>query len=166
MKKISICVTVIFIVAIGLVKNYFENDGSTIEKREIIVSSKIEDAEIISEILVDNSIISQIQKGNQNGFVVFKRKEDKYVYDSYAITSADVLKHLICVGNRYYYVLVCNKPQLERVKIVFYVPDSSCVIEQKDIKLNGNTMCITELPDSNNFSFEVTFYDTNGNVFK
>lgn len=167
MKKyrIYIAVTVIFL-TIWMVNFSFENNGNTLEKRGLIVSSKVENAKIVSEAILGDSIISQIQSGDRNGFVVFERKNQGYEYKSYVLTSAEVLKHLIFVEDQLYLVFVFNKPQMHSVKILFYVTDSTRVIEEKNVELDSSTMYITELPDMKEVSVEVIFFDTKGNILE
>lgn len=125
----------------------------------------MDDINIVSEITIGDSLICQVQSRSRNGYVIFEKVRSGYVYCQHFLSSEDIIISNIDINEQFFYVLICNKPHLENVEIVYSNPDSSKVIETKKRELNGNMMCIVESIDASYYVIEATFYDTNGNTF-
>lgn len=166
-KKICICIAIasmIFLVASMFIL-FFNNSGNTIFKREKILNSKVKGIHIVSEMVVEDYIICQIKNGSLNGCARFEKINKKYVYKHHLLTSKDIVMDSFLVDGQYYHVLVCDKPNLERVDIVFFNLNSKVIIETRTMELAGNMICVIKAPDEKHYSISATFIDTSGNMF-
>lgn len=168
-KKIIIFITAILAVLLITKVNvlFSENSGNTVAEREVILNEKISGTSIVSEVEYQDFIICQIQRSNQIGYAVFENKGAKYKYNEHHLSNEDILfGTAFMINGQGYHVLICNKPNLDMVEIVFSDPDSGEVIESRSKKLNGKMMCIIEEPEASSYSVDWKFYDTAGNVFE
>lgn len=168
-KKIILCVIAVIAVLLAtkVYAFFWENNGDTHSERALILNSKVSGTSIVSEIDYQNYIICQIQKGTQTGYAVFEKGYAEYKYKGHHLSTEDIVfGTAFIIKGQSYHILICNKPNLDRVEIVFSNSDSGEVIETRCKKLNGKMMCIVEEPDASSYSIDWKFYDTLGNVFE
>ncbi len=168
MKRINVYIIIVIVAILGgAILNFsLRNNGNTTLKRADLLNSVESGISIISEIPVEDFIICHIQKGTRIGCARFVKDKWGYVYKYHLLTQDDIVFDSFIEEKKGYHVLICNKPNLERVEIIFSNADSEVIIEKRSIELNGNMMCVTEAPNAKSYSINFTFFDTRGNEFK
>ena len=168
MKKRFIYMATLVVVLLGIVilRVNLKNNGDTTSKREDLLNSVESGISIIAELPVKDYMICQIQKGKQIGCARFEKDKWGYKYRYHLLAWDDIVFDSFIAEQETYHVLICNKPNLERVEVVFSNTDTKAIIEKRSIELNGDMLCVIEAPDEKSYSINFTFFDTMGNEFK
>lgn len=166
MKKIGILTLIAVVLGSSILIFNLKNNGNTTSTREDLLNSVESGIRIIAELPVKNYIVCQIQKGTQIGCARFEKDKWGYKYKYHLLSWDDIVFDSFIAEQEGYHVLICNKPNLERVEVVFSDYVSKTLIEKRSIELNGNMICVTETPNANSYSINFTFFDASGNEFK
>ena len=171
MKKKTIILALLFILVIGSVYSINKQYGNTLDARQRILSKRDNHVIIISEIIIENSIISEIMdqeagyghgqfEKNEKGNYIFKTK--KVRTEQYEPIVTDIIQ----INDEFYEVLMCNKSGLDYAEVI-YTDDST---GKKDdtirVEMHNQTVAILEAPEYSSYTRHVVFYNYNGDKFE
>jgi len=165
-KMIYVGLILVSVVAVLLSVCLFTNKCDTRSKREAYLDSVEKGTHIVAEQTLEETVVCQIQCNNRNGYAVFEKKGLGYKCTTRFLASQEIVVNGIYVKEQFFHVLICNIANPDRISIVYENPDTSEVIETKEIALNGSTMCIVKAIEAPSYSLSVTFFDRDGNAYK
>lgn len=170
-KKTIIPAMLFFVLVIGGIYSTNKQYGNTLDARQRILSKRDNHVIIISEIIIENSIISEIidQKAGY-GYAQFEENEKgNYVFKTKMVRtqqSVPIVTDIIQVNEKFYEVLMCNKSGLDYVEVI-YTDDST---GKKDdpirVEMQNQTIAIVEAPDYSSYTRHVAFYNYKGEKFE
>lgn len=170
-KKIIILAMFLFVLVIGSIYGINKQYGNTLDARQKILSTKDNHVIILSEITIENSIISEIidQKAgygyahfeeNEKGNYIFKAKMVKT--QQYEPIVTDVIK----INDEFYEILMCYKSGLDYVEVI-YTDDST---GKKDdpirVEMHNQMVALLEAPEYSSYTRHVAFYNYKGDKFE
>jgi hypothetical protein len=168
-KRYILAVAIIIILSVVFVELYLQQskvDGSTVESRELILNRSENGVHIVSEIQIDDDIISGIiGSNNKYGLAVFKSQANgKYKFQTRVLRESGrtIIEHTF-VNNVAYDLFWRNQVDLDYAEIIYTVQGN----ELEPIKLDArdNQILYCEAP-SNDYSVEVVYYDIQGNRYE
>jgi hypothetical protein len=168
-KKYIFAIAAILILSIVFISFFFQQsklDGSTLESRELRLNRSDNGIHIASEIKIDEHIISGvIDANNKYGLAIFE-PEDNHKYKLQTRFLRDngeiIIEHTI-VNETGYDLFWYNQADLDYAKITYTVQGKKL----EPIKLDaGENKILSYKAPSNDYSVEVTFYDTQGNRYE
>lgn len=170
-KKTIIFSLLLFILVIGSIYSINMQYGNTLDARQRILSKRDNQVIIISEIIIENSIISEIidQKAGY-GYAQFEENEKgNYVFKTKMIRTEQyepIVTDIIVINDEFYEVLMCHKSGLDYAEVT-YTDDST---GKKDdpirVEMHNQTVAILEAPEYSSYSRYVAFYNYNGDKFE
>jgi len=157
----------IVIIAFAVIQTGNGNfDGSTKESREAILSSGgVKNWSILHETEVEGYIISAISCEDECEIAIFEPlKDGNFGYvTSTKDTEGEVSSIPVLLNDRRYLLTYANISNPDHAEITFTVDETVCTPIILDAT-NGHIL-VTEIPQGK-FSYEVFYFDTNGNQYK
>ena len=170
-KKIII-ITVLLIMFIGAtVYSIKQSYGNTLEARQRILSKQSNSVIILSEINIENSIISEIidqQAGY--GYAQFEADEKgNYSLKTKKVRTQEtetIVTDIIQINDELYEIIMLNKPGLDYAEVIY--TDNSTGVKQDPVRvvMDNKTVALVEAPDYFSYTRYVAIYDNAGNKFE
>jgi len=168
-KRYIWAVALIIILGIVFFELYLQQnklDGSTIVSRELILNQSQNGIHIVSEIKIDDYIVSGIIGSNNNdGLVVFASQANgKYKFQTKVLREkgSTIIEHTF-INSVGYDLFWRNQVDLDYAEIIYTVQGNALEPIKLDAKDNKILYC--EAP-SNDYSVEVVYYDIQGNRYE
>jgi len=167
---IIVSVIVLFII-VSIVYSINQLYGNTVEARQTILSKPSNSTIILSEIIIENYIISEIidqQAGY--GYARFEANQ----YGNYTLKtkmirtqeSEPIISDIIQIGDKPYEILMCNKSGLDYAEIIYTDDITGKRLEPFRIDMNNSRVAFVEAPEYSSYTRYVAFYDNKGNKFE
>lgn len=169
MKKYIFAVATILILSIAFVSFFFQQsklDGSTVESRELRLNQSDNGIHIASEIKIDEHIISGIiAANNKYGLAIFGPEDNnKYKLQTRLLRdNGEIIIGHTVVNETGYDLFWYNQLNLDYAEIEYTVQGKK--LEPIKLDARENRILYYKAP-SNDYSVEVTFYDTQGNSYE
>lgn len=168
-KKCVFISAIVLILGVIFISFFFQQskfDGSTLESRELRLNQSDNGIHIASEIKIDEHIISGIiDANNKYGLAIFEPEDNnKYKLQTRFLRDNGeiIIEHTI-VNETGYDLFWYNQADLDYAKVTYAVQGK----KHEPIKLDAreNKILYYKAP-SEDYSVEVTFYDTQGNQYE
>ncbi|WHH59719.1 hypothetical protein [Petroclostridium sp. X23] len=168
-RKKYILVAAIIILSVVFISFFFQQckpDGSTLESRELRLSQSDNGIHIAAEIKIDEHIISGIiDANNKYGLAIFEPEDNnKYKLQTRFLRDNDeiITGHTVINGTGYD-LFWYNQADLDYAQVTYTVQGKK--LEPIKLDARENKILYYKAP-SNDYSIEVTFYDTQGNRYE
>jgi hypothetical protein len=169
-KKYIFAVAAILILSFVFISFFFQQsklDGSTLESRELRLNQSDNNGiHIASEIQIDEHIISGIvDANNKYGLAIFAPEDNnKYrLQTRFLRDNGQIITGHTIINEIDYDLFWYNQADLDYAKITYTVQGKKL----EPIKLDaGENKILYHKAPSNNYSVEVTYYDTHGNQYE
>lgn len=171
MKKKTIILALLFILVIGSVYSINKQYGNTLDARQRILSKRDNHVTIISEIIIENSIISEImdQKAGY-GYAQFEKNEKgNYVFKTKMVRTEQyepIVTDIIQINDEFYEVLMCNKSGLDYAEVIYTDDSTGKKNDPIRVEMHNQTVAILEAPEYSSYTRHVVFYNYNGDKFE
>lgn len=176
MKNNKIVIGIIIIVTfitVSIIYSLNQLYGNTVEARQRILSKPSNSTIILSEIIIENYIISEIID-QQAGYGYAQFEANKY--GNYSLKtkmvrtqeseSIVIVTDIINIGDKPYEILMCNKSGLDYAEIIYTDDSSGKKLEPVHIEMNNQRVVFVEAPEYSSYTRYVVFYDNKGNKFE
>lgn len=168
-KKYIFAVAAILILSVVAISFFFQQsklDGSTLESRELRLNQSDNGIHIASEIRIGEHIISGIVSANNKyGLAIFKPEDNnKYKLQTRSLRdNGEIITEHTVISGTGYDLFWYNQADLDYAKITYTVQGKK--LEPIELDAGENEILYSKAP-SNDYSVEVTFYDTQGNRYE
>ncbi|WP_347489221.1 hypothetical protein ABDB91_18620 [Desulfoscipio sp. XC116] len=168
-KKYILAVAAILILSVVFVGFFFQQselDGSTLESRELRLNQSDNGIHIASEIKIDEQIISGIVGANNKyGLAIFEPEDNnKYKLQTrFLRDNGEIITEHTVINGIGYDLFWYDQADLDYAKITYTVQGKK--LEPIELDAGKNKILYYKAP-SNDYSIEVTFYDTQGNRYE
>ena len=168
-KEYIFAAAIVLILSIVSVCFFFQQsklDGTTLESRELRLNQSDNGIHIASEIKIDEHIVSGIiDANNKYGLAIFEPEDDnKYKLQTRFSRDNDEIAIGYTIVNEIGYDLFWyNHADLDYAEITYTVQGKK--LEPIKLDAKENKILYYKAP-SNDYSVEVTFYDTQGNQYE
>lgn len=157
------------ILSVAFISFFFQQcklDGSTLESRELQLNQSDNGIHIASEIKIDEHIVSGIiDANNKYGLAIFEPEDnDKYKLQTRSLrdNSEIIIEHTI-VNETDYDLFWYNQADLDYAKVTYTVQGKK--LEPIKLDVRENKILYHKAP-SNDYSVDVSFYDSKGNQYE
>ena len=158
-------VAVVVMISAFFYIQYQNSIHNTLEDRKSFASEMKSGGVIVSEIVMEDHIISQVVAGDRVGFMIFASNENNdYQWQSTMLSQNQVISETIIMNSEVYEVLICEKPNLNYVETI-YTHNGKTIASLKT-QCGGKTMVVQKAPEKKAYTRMVTWYDTLGNQYK
>ena len=167
-KKTIILALLLFILVIGSVYIINKQYGNTLDARQRILSKRDNHVIIISEIIIENSIITEImdQKAGY-GYAQFEKNEKgNYIFKTKVVrTEQDepISTDIIQINDEFYEVLMCNKSGLDYAEVIYTDESTGKTDDPIRVEMHNQTVAMLEAPEySSSTRYPLKFPNTCG----
>ena len=170
-KKIFIIVALALILIISSIYNISGSYGNTLEARQGILSKRDNHAIILSEIYIENDIISEVldQKSGY-GYAQFDLNEKgNYLLKTKMIRSGQydpIVTDIIEINDKSYEILMCYRSGLDHAEVIYTDDNTGISDEPIIVEMNNYHVAIIEAPEYTSYSRHVSFYNYKGDKFE
>jgi len=170
-KKKLITFGLLLILIIGSIYSINRTYGNTLDTRQRILSKRGNNAIIISEIIIDNSIISEVidQKAGY-GYAHFELNEKgNYLLKTKMIRTQQyepIVTDIIQIDDKAYEILMCNKSGLDYAEVIYTDNNTGKEEDPILVDMNNQSVAVIEAPKYSSYTRYVAFYNYDGRKFE
>lgn len=170
-KKAIILAILLFVFIAGTIYSINRQHGNTAEARQTILSKRDNHVIILREIVIENSIISEmIDQESGYGYAQFEKNEHgNYILKSKMVRTRQdepLLTDTITINNESYEILMCNTACLEYAEVVYTDDATGKKGDPIRVEMNKHTVALIKAPDYSSYTTSVVFYNSNGDRFE
>ncbi|MDR7871241.1 MAG: hypothetical protein RIN55_10295 [Tissierellaceae bacterium] len=163
-------IIVVFIIGVIVYKTN-QPYGNTFEARQRILSKPSNSAIILSEIIIENNIISEfIDQQVGYGYAQFEANDHgNYMLKTKMVRTQEsepIVTDIIVIGDKFYEIFMCYKSGLEYVEVIYTDDTTGNKLEPIRIEMNNGRVALVEAPEYSSYTRDVAFYDNKGNKFE
>lgn len=168
LKKKIIFGMLLVIIVVGSIYNLDRTYGNTLDARQRILSKRGNNAIIISEIIVEDSIISEVIDQNAGyGYAQFELNEKRnYLFKIKMIRPKAIVTDIIEIDDKLYEILMCNKSGLDYAEVIYTDNNTGKEDDPIIVQMNNQTVALIEAPNYSNYTRYVAFYNYKGDKFE
>lgn len=171
LKKKIIFGMLLIIIVVGNIYNLDRTYGNTLDARQKILSKRGNNAIIISEIIIENNIISEVldQKAGY-GYAQFELNEKgNYLLKTKMIIPQQyepIVTDIIQIDDKLYEILMCDKSGLDYAEVIYTDNNTGKEDDPIIVQMNNQTVALIEAPNYSNYTRYVAFYNYKGDKFE
>ena len=145
--------------------------GNTIYARQRILSKRDNHVIILSEIILENNIISEIidQKSGY-GYAQFEANEKGNYLLKTKMMSAQQYEPIVTdrieINDEFYEIIMCDKSGLEYSEVTYVDNSRGIKDDPVRIEMNNQRVAIFKAPEYSDYKTNVVFYNYKGNKFE
>ena len=170
-KKTIIFIALLLFIILVSFYNINKSYGNTSYSRQRILSKRDNHVIILSEIILENNVISEIidQRAGY-GYAQFEANgKGNYLLKTKMIKTQQydpIVTDRIKVNDEFYEILMCGKSGLEYVEVI-YTDDSTGIKDDPiRVEMNNQGVAIFKAPGYSDYTRNVVFYNYKGNKFE
>jgi len=170
-KKTVILTMLLFVFIAGSIYSINKQHGNTPEARQIILSRRDNHVIILREIIIENSIISEmIDQESGYGFAQFEKNEHgNYILKTKMVRTRQdepILMDTIVINDEVYEILMCNTAGLEYAEVIYTDDTTGKKDDPIRVEMYNQTVALIKAPEYSSYTRNVVFYNYKGDRFE
>jgi len=170
-KKATLLVVLLFIFIAGSIYSINRQNGNTVEARQIILSKRDNHVIILREIIIENSIISEmIDQKSGYGYAQFEKNEyGNYILKTKMVRTGQdepIVMDILVINDEVYNVLMFNKACLEYAEVIYTDDTTNKKHDPIRVEMNNQTVSLIKAPEYSSYTMSVVFYNYKGDRFE
>jgi hypothetical protein len=170
-KKAIILAMLLFVFIAGSIYSINKQHGNTVEARQIILSKRDNHVIILREIIIENSIISEmIDQESGYGYAQFeKNKKENYILKTKMVRTRQdepILTDTIVINDEVYEILMCNTSGLEYAEVIYTDDTTGKKGDPIRVEMHNQTVALIKAPEYSSYTRSAVFYNYKGDRFE
>lgn len=173
-RKPILFTLVLFLLSVSIAGGIYimnRQNGHTAESRQSILSRSDNHVIIISEIVIGDSIISEMMDQQSGyGYAQFEKNEKgNYILKTKMVRTRQdepILTDIIEINDEMYEILMCNAAGLEYAEVTYTDNATGTKNAPLRVEMHNQTVALIKAPEYSSYNRYVAFYNYKGDKFE